>query len=225
MGLAEIAGVVLLRAQTRIDAAASNIANLTTPGYKARHVFANALIDGAAPDVFTPATDMTPGKLQATGNPLDLAIAGYGFFAVRSGDSILYTRDGQFRLDGDGRLVTARGEPVQSSAGDVVVKNNDISVLQDGTVMSGGEPVARLSIMEFSNARPPRAVGAGLYAGDGATEVGSPQIRQGMLETSNVSTADEMLSVMAALRSAETGQQLARTYDEMLGRAISAFGQ
>ena len=245
MGSIEIASTILSRAEQRVEIAAQNLANMTTPGYKARRPFSD-LIAGAADGVAQASTqsskgemslDVSNGKLQNTGNPYDLAISGSGFFAVRSGSAIYYTRNGQFHTDADGALVTVNGMVLQSDGGDVTVGatrrdgvssgSDDFKVLSDGTVLEAGQPIARLTICVFADPSALKPVGDSAFSAQGsdAQDVSNPQIRQGMLETSNVSTADEMISMMAALRSATTGQHLMQVYDDLMGRALSAFGQ
>jgi flagellar basal-body rod protein FlgG len=165
--------------------------------------------------------------LQNTGNPFDLALSGPGFFVVRAGDAILYTRDGQFHRDSEGRLVSAEGMVLQSDSGDVSVQADNPEILADGTVLDNGNPVARIKVEDFADLHQLQpALGGAFHAAAGqGQDVAVPQIRQGMLEQANVNTADEMLSVMAALRSAQSGQKLVQVYDDLMGRAITAFGQ
>jgi flagellar basal-body rod protein FlgG len=228
MGAIEIAGSILSRAQERVEMSAHNIANMTTPGYKALRQFSNMLVPGA-PDVSgAPSVDFTAGKLQQTGNPLDLALSGRGFFVVRSANATFYTRDGQFIRDAQGRLTTSGGAVLQLANGDAVVETATPTVLSDGTVLDSGQPAGRLEIADFSDPQQLRTDGNGLFSapdGASANDVTTPQVRQGMLEASNVSMADEMLSIMSAMRGAESGQKVAQTYDDLMGRAISVFGQ
>ncbi len=232
MGLVEIGEVIISRAARRVEVAAQNIANMTTAGYKARRPFFDMVTSapGASAAWAGPpegSVDFTVGKLQNTGNAFDLALAGRGFFVLRSGDDTLYTRNGQFSRDAEGHLVAPGGAVLQSGGGDVTVGAAAVAVLADGTILQDGEPVDRVSIADFADTRVLRDAGAGLYAAPpgAASELALPQIRQGTLETSNISTADEMLSVMAAMRSAETGQRVVQAYDDLMGRALTAFGQ
>jgi len=145
---------------------------------------------------------------------------------VKSADVTYYTRDGQFDRDSDGRLVTGDGMVLQSSAGDVTVSGANLTVSQDGTILDQGEPVARLTIADFGDAKSLQPAGGNVFtAATSPQDVASPTIRQGMLETSNVSQADEMISIMGALRGAQSGQQMMQVYDELMDRATAAFGQ
>ncbi len=231
MGMIEIAGAILSRAQERVDVASQNIANMTTPGYKSRRQFSE-IIDADKTQPWEPRSeqasiDFTPGKLQATGNASDFAIQGRGFFVVRAGNETLYTRQGQFSRDADGHLVTPQGAVLQSTGGDVTVNAETMSVLGDGTVMQDGQPGDRIAVVDFANATAltPAQNGTFRAPSGAAQDMAAPQVRQGMVETSNVSTAEEMVTMMAALRSAESGQKMVQVYDDLMGRAITSFGE
>lgn len=229
-GLVEIAASIMARSERSVETSAHNIANLATSGYKRRVEFTDAMADIAAGRSLRPtsATDFAPGKPIGTNSSSDLSIAGEGFFVVRSGETMLYTRLGQFSRDEEGRLVTAQGFALQArGGGDLVVKSADFKVEADGVVIEGGQPVARLALVDFENR-------AALIRGEGGTfsapeteavEVQAPSVRQGMLEASNVSTGDEMVVIMEALRRAESGQRIVNVYDDLMGRALSTFGQ
>jgi flagellar basal-body rod protein FlgG len=231
MGLVEIGGIILSRAAQRVEISAENLANATTPGYKARSSFSTLIADDAAPSVVNAGSnpggiDFTNGALQNTGNPLDLAISGSGFFAVRDADQTFYTRSGQFSRDAQGHMTTPAGLILQSVSGDMVLGAGDAKVLPDGTVTCDGEPAGRIAVMNFAEQKDLRRAGAGLFtAPAGAAKPASAEIRQGMLEASNVSTAVEMISIMSGLRSAGSGQRVVQLYDDLMGRAVTAFGQ
>lgn len=234
MGIVELGGVIIAQATQRVELAAQNVANMTTAGYKSRYQFRN-LIDshytglsvGRAGGVEEMSVDFTTGKLQRTGNPFDLAIAGPGFFTVRTDAGLFYTRAGHFSRDGEGRLTTPDGSILQSTNGDVVVEGEKFTVLADGTILEGDQPVSQLAIAAFDDLRQLRPLGVGLFAAPTgvARDTVSSEIRQGMLEASNVTTANEMISMMAGLRSAETGQRLVQVYDDLMGRAVTMFGK
>ena len=129
-GFVDSATAVMRMAEQRLDVVARNVANLSTPGYKRRVGFADALAagSGSMPAADMPAIsvrhDHAQGRLSETGNPLDLALSGDGFFRVRVGDEMLYTRQGRFRRDADGLLVTPQGYVLQQAGGgDLVVDN------------------------------------------------------------------------------------------------------
>ena len=232
MGLIEIGGAILSRAAERVDVCAQNLTNVTTPGYKARTQF-SSLIAATANNSSSDAKpknagiDFTNGALQNTGNPLDLAISGSGFFAVRdTSGATLYTRNGQFSRDSDGRLVTSGGSILQSLSGDLVAGHGDLKILSDGTVLNDGAPVGRVALANFADQNDLRSVGGSLFsAPQGSAKPAVGEVRQGMLEASNVSTALEMVTIMQDLRSAGAGAHVVQLYDDLMGRAVTAFGQ
>lgn len=229
-GLVESASAILRASERRLESASQNVANITTPGYKRQVSFMEmvALRADAADAMPTIRLrpDMAQGKLSATGGPLDIAISGEGFFAVRDGTTTLYSRQGQFSRAPDGTLVTAQGYVLQQAdGGDVVVDRAGVTIESDGTVRDGERPVARIGVYLPDASAAMRSLDGSTFQLDGgqATEVVNPMLRQGMVEASNVSVGDEMLTMMAALRHAESGSRLVQTYDDLLGRAITAF--
>jgi flagellar basal-body rod protein FlgF len=231
--LMAIAATILSDASRTVEVSAQNVANMTTPGYKRRTEFAQLLAapaDSAAAMTTARQTaiDFSSGKLVETDNPYDLALTGEGMFAVRTPqDSLLYTRAGQFTRDAEGRLVDAQGAALQADGRDLVLTGAKVEVQKDGVVLEDGAPTARLDLMRFTDrAAATPAAGGAFSAPAGAMEAASEAgVRQGATEMSNVSTAAEMVSIMGALRRAETGQRLVTVYDDLMGRAISTFGQ
>lgn len=229
MGLMDSAVALISGADRQLEATAQNVSNMTSPGYRARQSFWS-MVDGGVdadslPDIRL-STDFRAGNITLTSNPYDLAIGGDGFFVVKSGNDTRFTRNGQFQRDDEGRLITSDGFALQSDAGDLVVRSDTVTVMADGTVLDGGEPVARILVRDFASHAGLSAVGAGAFrsTGDNATDDLHPDIRQGALETSNVSTAHEMMTMMTAMRQAETGQRIVQYYDELLGQVVSSFG-
>lgn len=232
-GLSEISSSIIAQATRRVEISAQNMSNITTPGYKRRVSFVQILEGESSTQGQTTkssaATDFSIGKIVETGNPSDLAVTGRGFFVVATqAGQLVYTRQGQFHRDADGRLVTAAGQAVQADGGgDLVLRGDDYTVTADGVVLEKGEPRAKLAIMDLTDpmAVTPAETG-GFTAPEGSVvAVSRPSIRQGALESSNVSNGDEMVAVMEALRRAEAGQRLINVYDDLMGRALTAFGQ
>lgn len=229
--LIESARAILSLSERRMEATANNVANLTTPGFKATSLYSDVSteMDLHAPESLQKQRlDLAQGRLTKSNNPLDLAISGAGMFRLRGMDgSIAYTRTGQFRLD-SGRIVNAQGFALQTAdGGDLVVPNANVTVQADGTVLDGAHPIAKIGIYQSAAGVQPQAIGGSLFAMPETMveDVAAPQLRQGMLETSNVALADEMVSMMDALRQAESGAKLVQTYDDLMGKAISTLGQ
>jgi flagellar basal-body rod protein FlgF len=229
-GILEIAGAVLTRANWRTELAAQNIANITTPGYKAQRSFESMIDNSSGSDPMETAghreTDWSDGKLIQSHNNFDLAVASNGFFVVRNGDNLYYTRSGRFSRDTNGYLVTADGARLQGSGGDLQVEGATVTIDADGTVHDGDKDSQRVMLVDFADKTALSDAGDGLYT---ATGIGQPlasaDIRQGMVEASNVSDAAEMTTLMASLRSAETGQKIVQLYDDLMTQAATSFGQ
>jgi len=228
----ESASAILATAERRVDLSAQNVSNMTTPGYKRRIAFQGMLAQdpsgGVGSQLISTFTDFSAGKLNETGNPYDLAISGDGFFAVRDGGQVAYTRAGQFRRNGDGRLVTAQGAALQVlGGGDLVLRHGEVKVTGDGTVLEDGQPVARLAIVDFTDRQAAVPGDGGLLIVPEAQviPVSAPSVRQGALEASNTSMGEEMVAMMEAMRRAEAGQRLVNVYDDLMGRALQTFGQ
>ncbi len=171
------------------------------------------------------------GDLERTDTPLDLAIEGSGFFQVALSDGTIgYTRSGTFRLDQDGRLVTPDGYAIQpeitipADTQEIVVGTNGlVSVRTSGSALP--TDVGTIELASFSNPPGLRSLGHSLYAetassgtpvtGTGGLD-GMGQIRQGMLEGSNVQVVDEMVGMITAQRAYELSSKAIQTADDMI---------
>lgn len=221
----------------RLERAGMNLANVQTPGYKRELVTAPAF--GARVDAGASAiavhTDPRPGTLKATGQSLDLALTGPGWFEVSTPQGLAYTRQGNFRMDAQGRIVTQEGHPVMGTAGPIVLLQGAPVIDPAGRVFEAIAPgvkkdaaaVAQLRIVQFSPATPVQRLGHGLHLVRGevlpATE--GTQVQQGFLENSNVSHMHEMVRLLETMRHMESLQKVALGYDEMLGTSIRKLGE
>lgn len=229
--LVQSATAILASAQRRAEDAAHNITNIATPGYRSKHGFSEVLasIEGERSDSPTSGVliSLTPGQLSETGVATDLAITGDGFFELRDETGPLYTRNGQLARGDEGRLLGVGGRAVQGvGGGDIVLPDGPFSVEADGAVRTGDSVVARIAVFDFDPAVL-RSGPDGLLTApaDSASALDGPVVRQGFLESSNVSLGDEMVALMEAIRRAETGQRLMNVYDDLMGRAITTLGQ
>ena len=155
-------------------------------------------------------TDFTPQPARDTGEPLDFAIVGEGFFAVQTAGGTAYTRNGQFMADAQGRLVTAQGDPVLGRGGAT------IRVGADGTV----DP-RRLEVVALRN---PRKTADSLVTGTPAGTAGVGQVRSSALEGSGADPARSMVDMISSLRAFEAGQRVITTIDETLAKASNVVG-
>jgi flagellar basal-body rod protein FlgG len=172
---------------------------------------------------------MQPGALQATGQSLDLALAGDGFFEVATAHGPAYTRQGNLHLDARSRLVTAAGDAVMGQGGEIVLGTGAATVDAAGNItdQASGRQLGRLRIVRFDPAVRPQALGDGLWAeAPGMREVADAErdVRQGYLERSNVNSTQEMVRLMQTMRHFESVQRVVQGYDDMLGTAIRKLG-
>ncbi|HVN18422.1 MAG TPA: flagellar basal-body rod protein FlgF [Dongiaceae bacterium] len=216
-----------------LELVANNLANLGTAGYRGqRAVFRSLLASHAEqPNELNSAVndfgvlggsriDLGSGSLVSTGNPLDLAVAGQGFFVVRSSAGILYTRDGGFHREPNGLLVTVQGHNVLGEQGPVTLPNGTVAVSEDGTISVDGAVVAKLRVAEFATDANLSAAGNALYsAPDGAAlPAASSSIRQGMLEQSNASSVEGVVQLITVQRNAEMMQRALTLFDSQLNQ-------
>ena len=228
-GIIEAGQALLSQASRRLEVSALNMANITSPGYKARVPIQGGLVNFASllseNNQWSIADNVSPGQAKATANPFDLAIMGEGFFVLRSPTGLVYSRNGEFRRDADGRLVNSAGLPLQGSEGDIVLKSDAPEILRDGTILENGAPVARIDILMVEHGGALQRRGDNFTSDAFMKRTDLAPVEQGMVESSNVSMAQEVTSLMQSQRSAETGQTLVRVYDDLMGRTLTAFGQ
>lgn len=213
--------------------AAFNIANLATPAFKRRLAFGEVLGMVATREAGTaPASgvrlDLSPGREITTGRPLDIALLSSGFLQVRTDAGVKLSRTGRFHRDADGRWLDAAGAVLQAQGGgDLRTAHDTVSIAEDGVVIDGGEAAGRIGLVEVTDPAAVVAEGAGHYhaPADLITASVKPNVRQGAIEASNVSAADEMVGVMAALRAAQSAQRVVGVYDDLLARVITTIGQ
>lgn len=228
-GLLEIGEVTLAASQARLETVSRNVANATTPGY--RRALSYSALSASGENMIasvTTDTDHAQGALRETGRTLDLAISGAGFFQLRSEHGVYYSRNGQFERLSDGRLANGQGHILQSADGaDFVISSGAVEILADGAVLQEGVPIARIGLFEPVAETSLESVGGMLFrAAQGSmTEVPTPHIRQGMLESANVDAAGEMMAMMSAIRQAEIGARIIQSYDSLMGQSISTFGR
>lgn len=207
-----------------LDTAASNLANAQTPGYRAeREYFRSVLLGPDALDSQLGHTvnnygllagdvlNMAQGALQQTGNPLDLAIEGQGFFAVQMKNGIRYTRDGGFHRSQDGVLMTAGGEPVLSAAGKTIaLPPGDPSVGADGSVSVAGGVVAAVGLFTLPQGTELTPEGANRYvapAGAKAEQAKDASVHQGAIEAANQDVVQGTMDLIMMQRQAEMMQK------------------
>jgi flagellar basal-body rod protein FlgF len=214
----------LLARTQALDTAAANLANAQTPGYRAeRDYFRSALLGPDALDSQLGKTvnnfgllggdrlNLGQGPLQQTGNPLDLAIEGEGFFQVQAANGLRYTRDGSFHRSQAGLLVTAKNEPVLSPGGKPIpVPPGEVSVGADGVLSVAGGTVSTVGVFTFAPGTQFSPEGANRYiAPPGATPAPSKDaaVHQGAIESANQDAIQGTLDLIVMQRQAEMMQR------------------
>lgn len=207
----------------QIDLIANNIANVNTSGFKAeKPLFEKALKDQnallssslkkdiVAPDTFVTNdyvgikgsySDLTGGAIESTGNPLDVAINGKGFFAVQTPAGERYTRNGSFKLDSTNRVVTQDGNPVLGQGGEITLKAGEISVSGDGNITVDRATAGKFRVVDLTGAALAREEGNLFSVTSGAAaDIDKPTVVGGALEGSNVNAVRELADMILASR-------------------------
>ena len=231
--------------QLRLEVLANNVANISTIGYKGdQSVFQipedaesqtfETSIEGIqslspyAPP-FATVIDFSQGAIRQTGNPLDVAINGDGFFSIQTPDGAQYTRQGHFTLDNNGVLITSDGYPVLGEGGEITVEEGTVEIDLQGGVYLDGEEVGRLQITDFSNTETLQKTGNGRFIGSDDTIVGerpdNTTLSQGYLETANVNPVRAMTEMIETSRAFEAYQKVIQSADEATSKSINDVGK
>lgn len=225
-----------------MEVIANNLANLATPAFKRESVqFEQYVVPMPATEAEEPGTvnvsfvldrgvvrDLSDGRLEPTGAPLDVAITGSGYFVVRTPDGDRYTRNGHFKLDNGGRLVTDDGYAVQGDAGEIVVQPEDgmLHIATDGTVNTDKALLGKLRLVTFPDERALKKAGASLYTAENQQPqpAAKVQIHQGMVEKSNVEPMLEITHMIEVMRAYQSTAELTRSGEDLLKQAIEKLG-
>lgn len=171
-------------------------------------------------------TTFDPGRIRLTGNPLDMAIQGGGFFEVKTPQGTRYTRNGMLSLDNQRRLVTNLGFPVMGTKGEIKIPVGKLEITTQGEIKVDGNPVATIKIVDFPDTQMPQKFTDGLFASvNKGTIAKNPQVQVGHLEESNVNSIGEMVKMIEGMRSYESAQKLIQTLDHMADVAIQDVGR
>ncbi len=250
-----------------MDTIANNIANVNTPGFKKdsqvfnEYLTAHEKEQTGMPVPRIPAsiesfydlqggdqsfvdskgtfTDFSQGSLKGTGNQLDMAIDGDGFFEVATPDGVKLTRSGNFTMDGNGHLVTKDGHFVLRSGGEganpearAITLNGSlpISVNDQGDIFQGADLIARVSVVDVANKDSLLKTGNSMYgfkAGHSAEIIAkaNPSLKSGFIETSNVNVVKEMTDMIKTQRVFESTQKAISAYDSMSDKLINVVGK
>ncbi|MCX8117520.1 MAG: flagellar basal-body rod protein FlgF [Desulfobacterota bacterium] len=222
-----------LREERRFHLISHNLSNAQVVGYKKdvprfSLLLAQALTPLEAERADTSRTSFQQGNILKTGNDLDLAIEGEGFFKVMTPRGVRYTRSGQFRLDREGRLVSASGFPVLGQKGEIKVSGKAMVIEKDGRVKLDGEEADRIALVTFDDLTQLTKESLTLFAPKMAQqerEVEAPLVLQGYLEESNVNALQEMVNLIDTLRSYEANMKVIQAKDELTGKVVNEMGR
>jgi flagellar basal-body rod protein FlgF len=245
-----------LVAQSAVDTIANNLANVDTAGFKrtllqvqsqpqrdvyrfqtdpaknggvAAQTRIGALGSGA--QIYDTPADYAQGTIAATGNDLDVALSGPGFFAVREGNgNVRYTRDGAFLRDQNGFLTAQNGDRVlgRNATPIVLPATGNVQIGRDGAISVDGRPYDRLGVVEFGNSAALRPEGANRFADTGAAGVRAATKTtslQGSLEKSNADVIRSMVDLIANERWFDANEKSIQTQDDAVGQAITTVGR
>lgn len=167
--------------------------------------------------------DHTMGARKATDNPLAMSLAGEGYFTVNTPQGERYTRNGDFSVDAQGRIIASGGYPLMGEKGEIFISGSDVQVDKQGRIYCDGVEVDRLKIVNF--ATPLSKEGASLFRGVDPQEVANPQVEQGTIEESNVQVLTEMVNMITTMRAYEANQKVIQSLDATLEKAVNEVGR
>jgi flagellar basal-body rod protein FlgF len=240
----------LMTSQYRQDVLANNLANVATVGFKQdlaairerlpasreeltdRHASDESLAGMTGGSLVAPSyTSFEPGAIETTGNPLDVAIAGEGFFRVRAGSTEGFTRDGRFTLNADGTLMTVTGHaevldeggrPIQVPA----ALQDRVRIDANGQVRAGGKTCGQIGVVEFEDPSLLAKTGGNLLKSLGGKAVDVDATLQiGAVEASNVDPTRTMVSMIEASRAYQMNATMIGLSDQTLGRAVNELAK
>ena len=225
-----------------LDIAANNIANADTTGFKVEQLLVGTEVGQRARNDFVRpgvsfvldngvGRDFSQGSLQQTGRDLDFAIDGEGvFFRVQDGAGEAYTRDGAFTISPTGELTTKAGQPVLGDGGPIVVDpaQGRITVAQDGNISQNGVTIGQMGLARFDTLSVLSKDGDGLYRNrSNATPIDATgvQVRQGMLEGSNVNPLVEITQLIEISRAYERATKMIENVTDLSRRSVERLGK
>jgi flagellar basal-body rod protein FlgF len=225
-----------LRARMQaLDLLSNNLANSATSGYKLDREFYSlfsgdaSAADGQSestqmPFVKSQWTDFSQGTLTPTGNPLDMALNGQGFFVVNGPSGPLYTRNGSFQLSSSGVLTTSDGYSVAGVGGTIQSQSQSpIQVGQDGTIQQDGQAIGQLQIVDFQNRSALEKMGNSYFTNTNpAVKPGPSQavVSQAQVEGSNVGPAESAVRLVGVMRQFEMLQKAISLTTDMNKQAL-----
>jgi len=238
-----------LAAMRKLDVISNNLANINTPGYKRDKLTFEGLLAGGVNPPAVPQSmtadpilqkeniyiDYASGPTSQSGNPLDLALDGDGFFAITTPEGTAYTRQGNFRTSADGTLVTMDGYPVQGVERDkqgkavpIKIKGSRVEIDSKGKVTVDNAPVGTLSVVDFKKPYTLIKSGTALFVASdpqAKPQPGKAQVQQGFTEGSNVDSISEMVQMIETNRYFEACSKVIKGFDDIAAKSVNELGK
>jgi flagellar basal-body rod protein FlgF len=226
--------------QKRMDTTANNLANMTTAGFKVEHVVSRELSekpatasdnpqDIAFTDAWMLQRDFSTGPLERTGNALDFAVEGDGFFAVQTAAGEAYTRDGRFNLNERGEIVTRNGDVVLGEGGPITVdpEGGPLSVSRDGSVSQDEVVLGKVRVAMFETPGALERVGNNLWRATDQQPTAATEARvvSGFVEGSNVNAVLELTEMIEVSRAYTSIAKMIVQSDELRGTSIEKLAR
>jgi flagellar basal-body rod protein FlgF len=227
-----------------LEVLSNNLANVNTTGFKSDETFFRIYNHALAESTMQPldkaindssvvqgtTVNFQPGPSTTTGRDLDVALEGQGFFVVETPNGVRYTRNGNFNLNAQGRLVTSEGFTVLGKQGPIILKPGKVDIAQNGDIQVNGMRADSLRIVDFSDKRQLEKVGNSLFnPRSGAAseiEANTAVVRQGNLEQSNVNPVRQMTLMISMIRQFESLQKsIQMMMNTMNDRSINQVGR
>lgn len=246
-----VSGMITL--ENKQNTITNNITNSETTGYKSENLniksfdevmIANRdkIVNGKnvkqrlgtislGSEIDNTSTTYTQGDLSETEKNTDMAIVGRGFFSVQSGNKIVYTRDGNFRIDNQGYLVTTTGDRVlgmnngTGNAEPIFVGDSDFYIDDNNNIYVNGNSTQSLMLADFQDYSELKKIGDNYYTGDNPVYNAVVSVRQGFLETSNVNVTNEMVNMITTMRNYESDSSILKMIDNTLNIVCNQVGK
>ncbi len=221
-----------------LETIANNLANVSTAGFRGRHnIFSSVLASTGNNSLSTlnqdtndygvlgsTRLDATQGALERTGNDLDLAIEGPAYFVVQTPTGTAYTRGGSLRVSPQGQFTTAAGDALLGDNGNpITVVGAPLSISADGTISVKGAIAGKLKLVEFAPSVELQSTGNMVYtAPPGSAAVAThSNIRQGMIESSNVNPVTSVVELITAQREVETMRRVLSMFNNEIDKVAA----
>ena len=227
--MTEISGIynvvdASLAQKLKFDAISNNLANINSNAFKKDIISFDQVLN----IINSSTTDFTPGPLHYTGNKLDIAIDGSGFFKIQTAQGIRYTRNGSFGINSEGLLVTQKGDAVLGKNGSINIRGGNIKIGSDGAIELDGVSVDNILVVDFAQSENLRKEGMSYYIYEGEEknifDAKDITIQQGYIENSNVNPTEEMIKMIETLRAFESAQKVIQAMDELNRKMVNDVG-